>query len=520
MQSGGYDYEFVHTPSDTLICQICHCPSREPHLSACCGHVFCKSCLEASKRVTFVTDACPICRAEEFTTIPNKQADRIIRGLHVYCSNKDKGCEWQGEVNAITGHISSSNGCQFHEVNCLNDCGTAYQRQYLTSHVETECPRRKVNCQYCHDTGEHQFIEGQHKEECPKFPLPCPNECGVDNIPRDGVREHTDICPLQLIQCKYHIIGCEVIMARKDQSKHNKEMIEEHLSLSVSELAATKETNEKQNQTFRELLASNKILMENYFKDQLATSKISIEKDLLASQHDAQKTMLDLNNKLATAENEIVALKQQLVTVTENNDKALAEAEVKFQSKVTAVEEATQESIAEQESKLQSIDTMVWSICLFSETTKSLTGTEFLPVVIKMSEFTEKKRQKINWFSYSFYTRSNGYKMQLCVPFHDNVGSYMSVGLYNMRSQNDGQLEWPMKGKYEVTLLNQSTDSMHHSVTGSIIVGNSHKPSYFSERNGSASWLSGSFISYEALTTTNDFVKDGNLYFKVSKLSN
>ena len=47
------------------------------------------------------------------------------------------------------------------------------ERQYLTSssHVETECPRRKVNCQYCHDTGEHQFIEGQHKEECPAQPI-------------------------------------------------------------------------------------------------------------------------------------------------------------------------------------------------------------------------------------------------------------------------------------------------------------------------------------------------------------
>ena len=27
-QSGGYDYEFVQTPSDTLICQICHYPSK------------------------------------------------------------------------------------------------------------------------------------------------------------------------------------------------------------------------------------------------------------------------------------------------------------------------------------------------------------------------------------------------------------------------------------------------------------------------------------------------------------
>ena len=38
----------------------------------------------------------------------------------------------------------------------------------------------KVNCQYCHDTGKHQFIEGQHKEECPKLPLLCPSKCDAD----------------------------------------------------------------------------------------------------------------------------------------------------------------------------------------------------------------------------------------------------------------------------------------------------------------------------------------------------
>ena len=128
MQNGGYDYEFVQTPSDTLICQICRCPSKKPHLSACCGHIFCKSCLETAKRMKFVSNACPMCCSEEFSTIPNKQADCIIRSLHVYCSNKDKGCEWQGEVNAITGHLNNNkNGCQFQEVNCPNDCGEAYQ---------------------------------------------------------------------------------------------------------------------------------------------------------------------------------------------------------------------------------------------------------------------------------------------------------------------------------------------------------------------------------------------------------
>ena len=44
---GGYEYNFISGPPvDRLVCKICHLPSREPYLSVCCGHLFCKSCLD------------------------------------------------------------------------------------------------------------------------------------------------------------------------------------------------------------------------------------------------------------------------------------------------------------------------------------------------------------------------------------------------------------------------------------------------------------------------------------------
>ena len=72
---GGYDYQFVKTPADTLICTVCFLPSKEPCLSECCGHTFCKSCLEGSKKLSNI---CPVCRSEDFKVIFNKQADRVI----------------------------------------------------------------------------------------------------------------------------------------------------------------------------------------------------------------------------------------------------------------------------------------------------------------------------------------------------------------------------------------------------------------------------------------------------------
>ena len=82
---GGYDYQFVDgPPQDFLICKICLSASRDPYLSVCCGHVFCKSCVDNVKQNTDadVVKACPVCRNKEFTTFVNKQVDRLEKSLH------------------------------------------------------------------------------------------------------------------------------------------------------------------------------------------------------------------------------------------------------------------------------------------------------------------------------------------------------------------------------------------------------------------------------------------------------
>jgi len=242
----------------------------------------------------------------------------------VICTNKERGCEWQGELNDIINHLGNSDGCQFEDVKCFNECGNILQRQHLTSHAKTECPCRMVDCQYCHITKEHQYIKGEHKEQCPKFPLPCPNNCGtecilrenmedhrkeclfeiikcsnncgktlerqyltshvqmecpcrvdecqfchnpgehqfirslrhrrvcpklplpcpnkceVGSVPREDMDAHRKECPLEIVQCEYHNVGCEERMIRKDLEKHMKENVEDHLVLVKEDAAQAK----------------------------------------------------------------------------------------------------------------------------------------------------------------------------------------------------------------------------------------------------------------------------------------
>jgi len=232
---GGYDYQFIDTVQDVFICNICHLPSRDPCLSVCCGHLFCSSYLNNGVTVIKI---CPMCRSKKFTTFPNKQADREVKNLHVLCPNKKKGCDWVGELRAVSEHLESSEGCKNVSVVCRNGCGKKIQRKNLPHHVLVSCPCREEECKHCSMVGGYQYITGRHKKLCPKLPLPCPNKCKGDKINREDMAKHRKSCPLEMVWCKY---GCDVQVARKDQEEHDQEMVHDHLELTKTELATTKE---------------------------------------------------------------------------------------------------------------------------------------------------------------------------------------------------------------------------------------------------------------------------------------
>ena len=236
----GYEYDFMETPHHRYICIICQLPSRDPYMTGnCCrGQILCKSCLDQTLPIN--PGNCPICRKEGFVSYPNWHLDREIKSLLVYCTNKEKGCEWHGELYDIDNHLESSDGCQFEEVKCTNECGKMMERWCVTNHIENDCPNRRSECQQCYITGEYQFIEGEHKKVCPKVLIPCPNKCDVEVVPRESLEAHMKSCPLEMTQCEYYDVGCKVMVIRKDQDKHEKEKMEEHLMFTKLELATTK----------------------------------------------------------------------------------------------------------------------------------------------------------------------------------------------------------------------------------------------------------------------------------------
>ena len=171
-----------------------------------------------------------MCRSENFNSYINKQVDRKVKNLLVYCNKKEEGCQWKGELNDVNDH--AHNSCQFQKVYCPNECGELIQRQNILFHTDYECMHRLIECRHCQYRGKFCYIIFQHLEDCPKFPLPCPNHCNSSiTILRESLNAHEKVCPLAKVKCRYYELGCNTIIARRDLKWHNKSNAQYHLNL-------------------------------------------------------------------------------------------------------------------------------------------------------------------------------------------------------------------------------------------------------------------------------------------------
>ena len=81
------------------------------------------------------------------------------------------------------------------------------------------------------------------------------------------------------------------------------------------------------------------------------------------------------------------------------------------------------------------------------------------PFLFKVPKFTEKKASELKYFSPSFFTHPQGYKLTI----HINIGTYtISVFAFLMKGEYDDDIEFPFKGTITFELLNQLKDENHY----------------------------------------------------------
>ena len=224
------EYDFVEQPPEEFFCPVSFAVLLEPYLTQCCGtHLSHEAyqCLQGKD--------CPLCREEDLIAMLDKFHRRKVLSLKVRCPHKAVGCEWQGELGSLEQHLNtntSAGECRYVDVDCPYACGERVQRCSLEEHKSQRCPLRPFTCQYCNHKATHQKVTKEHLTVCEKYPLPCPNKCGEEEIERQHLKGHLEqTCPLQVIQCDVSYAGCGTQLQRRLMSAHMKESMEAHLSL-------------------------------------------------------------------------------------------------------------------------------------------------------------------------------------------------------------------------------------------------------------------------------------------------
>ena len=235
----GQDCLFTKEPPEYLQieCSICLCVLCDPMLIDCsCGACFCGPCIEPTLEAK---KPCPLCNSAFSTTMADRRLQRTLNSLEVYCSFKEAGCEWKGEMGAVSEHLNLTpsdddtcreSGCPFCELECCH-CKKKLQRRSLCDH-EKNCLKRPYKCPCCDDyKSTFKDVTTEHISACPCQLVPCTSECG-ETLQRKDLASHLETtCPLQKIECSFHYAGCEEKLPRKDMPAHIKDNLAEHMSL-------------------------------------------------------------------------------------------------------------------------------------------------------------------------------------------------------------------------------------------------------------------------------------------------
>ena len=105
---------------------------------------------------------------------------------------------------------------------------------------------------------------------------------------------------------------------------------------------------------------------------------------------------------------------------------------------------------------------------LSSRSQLTVTYATVPPFGFIMTDFEQEKVKNRSWFSPSFYTHPQGYKMCLRVDANgegNGEGTHVSAFIYLMRGEHDSFLAWPFRGDITIQLLNQIEDKEHHERT-------------------------------------------------------
>ena len=407
------DFQFVNDLSEEYQCHICLSLLDDPHLTTCCGHHFCKNCIF---KVAQANQACPMCKAEGFVAVVDKNVHRKIRALPVYCQFRGKGCEWQGEFRELEQHLDPvREHCKFNAIVCSKGCGQTVLRSHLEAHLLKECPNRDQECQHCNLVMLCARMQVHIETECTQIPIACPNGC-TEQVLRGDALKHVEVCPMRLVRCRFSEFGCNLQLQLQEVRKHMEEFSEKHLFMIAECSSKQKKDSAK-------------------MKAQLS----------------------HLEGCLLQKEKEVAHLKKELSLQQQNTKKCLLQQEKQFQEKIDQLELMLNSMNIP--SRFEDVQHRIMIL---------ETQVPVPPYYFTVSNFTLHKQGNTQWTCPSFFSRVGGYKMAIEVSANgEGVGrnTHVSVYIRIMHGEYDDMLRWPLRASVTIQLISQSGNEAHYEMT-------------------------------------------------------
>ena len=450
--------QFVNGTPEDYVCAICTLVARNPHQVSCCGGIFCKDCIQKFKKAT-KKPPCPLCRKSlsNYKCFKDSRAERYIKNLKIYCTNKSNGCTWDGSVNEMNRHRTKT--CEYKSIKCP-DCKEEIMRKFLDSHLADHCPEREVSCPNCKEVGAYSFITSdEHIDECPDATVPCPNEgCGKEMY-RKLLQSHIKVCPKEIISCSYSIAGCCVTTTREAVMEHEHQFTQEHLHMALDHI--------QQQDT----------------KIQEQDTKIQ-EQDIKIQEQDTKIQEQD------TKIQEQGATIQQQDTKMQQQDDEIRKQKVKLEQQDT--------KLIQQDAEIQ-----------------ALKHRRILQNIFSIRNFQTTRKRLPHYYSPSFYMPSNGYKMNISIAFSDV--NHLGYFVYLQQGDYDDMLEWPFRGEVTIELLNQLDDKDHYKNSTTF---DSSTPESCSSRptvsRSNEGWGKPQFISYSNLSSA--YLQNDTVFFRITAI--
>ena len=407
--SKGYQCEFLRAVSEDFYCKKCTLVARRLTIISCCGESFCHACIADTQEQD---KSCPACEEKEYNILEHVKNQRRINCLQVYCSVKERGCDWSGTLEQLDTHLDpDQDNCQYMDTKCPLDCHMTIPKNEVEQHVAQHCAKRPYVCQYCSFKAIHEEVVDKHLPECKYVPLQCPNLCGV-TFERDFMEDHMNMCRLEEVGCEFSGVGCDGQFIREDQEEHTRQNSQKHLTLTAYLAAETKE--------------------------QLQQKLLELDKEHKEEEEKLKQKIEEQEKKIKEQEE---ALKKQEQESKEQK-KIL---EHQFYLKLQGLEQKLLDLIQQNELKVS-----------------KMSSTIYLSRRFELNNFRHANKEYFNWKSPAMYTHVCGYKFCIGV-YARGCNDVVRLSIFSMPGELDDQLKWPARAKFTVELLKCFGENVSHT---------------------------------------------------------